>query len=284
MEEFTVDFRINRQFNGLVAANFSIEGTGAAVLFVGLVLSSRSIFITGLALVMAGVLALFLDLASPARSWRSILRPGKSWISRGALCIGGLVLSSMLLLIIPDVTRSIWGGLLATLSAAAAVMTMLYTGLLVSSMRAIPSWNTRRVPMLFFLHSSTSAGLVLLSLLSMERSGILPVFMFPVTVLMVATAVLTLNHAFKMGKCSGAGRESARMLLQGKQRVLFLAGALGCGFVMPLILIWVAYTASGPVSMASPVVVLLGLASRMAGDFSFRLALLRTGVYEPVIP
>ena len=122
MEEFVVGFKVNQRFNRLVAGNFTVEGTGAAVVL-GAILTGRPSFIAaGLVVTLAGAVMLFADLGNPVKSWRSIYKPGKSWISRGALFLIGLVFFSALLLISPPIELSLSSSFLLWGTAGSAVV------------------------------------------------------------------------------------------------------------------------------------------------------------------
>ena len=277
MDEFVVGFKVNRQFKHLVAASFTIEGTGAAVMLGSVFLNCLPCLIAGLVIVGLGALVLFMDLGAPDKFWRSVTRPDRSWISRGSIFISCLILFGALYAIFPSFRDNV---ILKTLVGLSALLTMSYTGFLVSSMNAIPFWRSRLIPLLFVLHSLSSGTIILLFYLSLAGADGVGVTVLQIEMgLLVAALVFTWIHVKSLAASSSAARESVRMLLNGDVRRLFLGGALALGFVLPLILLLVSLKTGGAVSPAIAVAML----SRLLGDISYRMALLKTGVYEPVL-
>ncbi|MEW6262289.1 MAG: DmsC/YnfH family molybdoenzyme membrane anchor subunit [Thermodesulfobacteriota bacterium] len=284
MEEFVVGFRVNQRFNHLVAANFTLEGSGAALFLGALFLGCRSCLLEGLIMALLGALALFLDLGSPGRSWRSVYRPGRSWISRGAFFLTGLVVLGLLYTLVPLPAGDTWGVLLKAILAALALLTALYTGFLVSSMEAIPFWRSWLVPPLFLLQSLATGLLVLYFSVSLigpvQTAPALPPL---IAVFLIGAAVLNLGHLTVITRSGPAARESVHRLLRGELKAWFWGGAVILGYAAPLILLIGFAGDAGGWSAGSSAAMLLAAAARIVGDFSFRWTILRTGVYEPVL-
>jgi formate-dependent nitrite reductase membrane component NrfD len=282
MDEFVVGFKVNRQFRHLVAANFTMEGTGAAVMLGAIFLESRPGMLVGLILVALGALVLFMDLGAPDRFWRSVTRPDRSWISRGSIFLASLMLFGVLYMVFPMLRDRTIINIMIGLSALA---TMSYTGFLVSSMKAIPFWRSRLVPLLFVLHSLCSGMLILVFYLALSGAGGLAggTVMQMVMGLLAAALIMTWVHVKVLATSSSAARESVRMLLAGNVRLLFLGGALALGLVAPLTILTIGLKAGGAAFAGIWPALAAAVLFRVLGDVSFRLALLRTGVYEPVL-
>ena len=282
MDEFVVGFKVNRQFKHLVAANFTLEGTGAAIVLGAVFLQSLAGVIVGLSFAVLGALLLFMDLGAPDKFWRSVTRPDRSWISRGSIFLACLIVFGGVYLIFPMFRGSV---LLKTLIGLSALLTMSYTGFLVSSMNAIPFWRSRLVPALFVLHSLCSGLLVILFYLSLvEQGGPAGVTLVKMEMGLLALAlILTWVHVKVLAAASSAARESVRMLLSGQVRLLFLGGALVLGFVLPLAILTIGFKTGGASFTGFSPALGLAMLSRVLGDISYRMSLLRTGVYEPVL-
>jgi formate-dependent nitrite reductase membrane component NrfD len=282
MDDFVVGFKVNRQFKHMVAANFTIEGTGAAVMLGAVFLDCLPCLIGGLVLVAAGAFVLFMDLGAPDKFWRSITRPDRSWISRGSIFIACLILFGVLYVIFPSTRDS---AVIKTIIGLSALLTMSYTGFLICSMNAIPFWRSKLVPILFVLHSLSSGLLLLLFYLSLAgvNAATGKTVMQVEIVLLVAALVITWLHVKVVASSSSAARESVRMLLNGQVRLMFLGGALFFGFVLPLAILIIGYKTAGAALAGIAPFIAAAMLSRLLGDISYRMALLRTGVYEPVL-
>lgn len=283
LNEFTVDFRTTEEeLDFMVALSMSTEGVGAAVFVLSLLAGSTGAAFVGLALVCVGATALFTHLGHPLRFWRVISKTHVTWISRGAIFTGGLIGVGVLSLILPE--GNALGMLCQVISVMCALVVMLYTGFLFSSMSAIPFWNTSLLPIQFLMHSIASAGLVLLGLLALsgqrladsprEVSAVLATLLFSLLLSWVYT---------RSAPRSEAARESVRLLTRGRLKPLFLVGGGIVGLAAPMVLVMLAYSISLDMGVVSGLLVFLALALRIAGDMAFRSAVLRAGVYAPVI-
>lgn len=126
----------------------------------------RRLFVPGytvaLALLLVGIASLMVDLGHLDRILLLVVRPSLSYITVGAYA---LVACSMLALLL----ALFWGGVMRcpsyvlmivaeVCSIALAVVVMVYSGLMLSSMGSVPLWNTLRLPLLFAL-SALSCGI-----------------------------------------------------------------------------------------------------------------------------
>lgn len=163
-----------------------LGGCGAGVLFVAAVWSllfhrtitrtfeqSRAfgaltgrLYAVGFALLALSALCLLFDLGSPHRFFLLLLRPTPSLLSLGSFVLLATLLASACLAAahalgwpLPSWVRK---GLEA-LCAVLAVVLMVYTGLYLALMEAVPLWDNAAVPALFAFSSlSSGAAIVLL--------------------------------------------------------------------------------------------------------------------------
>lgn len=283
LNEFTVDFRTTEEeLDFMVALSMSTEGVGAALFLISLLSGWTGMAFVGLGLVCVGATALFTHLGHPLRFWRVISKTHVTWISRGAIFTGGLIGFGVLSLVVPQANAL--GMLCQMISLMCALVVMLYTGFLFSSMNAIPFWNTSLLPILFLVHSMASAGVVLLGLMPLagEKLADFPREVSAVLALLLFSLVLTWVY-LRSVPASEAAQESARLLKQGRLKSLFLVGGGIVGLAAPIVLVMLAYSISADMGVLSGLFVFTGLILRMAGDMAFRNAVLRAGVYAPVI-
>jgi len=282
LNEFTVGFRTaEKDLDAMVPLSMSAEGVGAAMFLIAFLAGSRAGGVTGLLLVMIGAGALFAHLGHPRRSWRVITEAGRTWMSRGAVFTAGLVVcGAVSLLFQSDGVTSL---ILRALALVCTLVVVGYAGIMFSLINAVPFWNTSLLPVLFVLHSLTSAALLLTVMLSLAGSGIAghPRECAAVVALLASTLALTRMLPASAAH-SEAAQESVRLLTSGHLETLFHRGALTAGLEWPLALMLLAYLLRGS-GLVSGLLLVAAVALRVTGDVSFRSALLRAGVYAPVV-
>lgn len=123
------------------------------------------LYLASFALVALASLCLLLDLGSPHRFFLLFLRPTLSLLSIGSFVLLATLLASGLLaaahLLGWPLPAPVRKGL-EVLSVALAAVLMVYTGLYLALMKAVPLWNNAAVPALFALSSFSSGAAVVL--------------------------------------------------------------------------------------------------------------------------
>lgn len=282
LNEFTIGSRTaESEMDAMVPLSMSAEGIGAALYLLSFLAGSVAGGITGLLLVTLGAAALMTHLGHPQRSWRVITEAGHAWISRGAVFTAGLVVLGTLALVIDGDGAGTM--LLRVAALLCTFVVVLYTGMLFSSIVAVPFWNTPLLPILFVMHSLTSAALVLTMLMALAGDGVaeLPRQSGTVIALLACTLALTWMLPSSAPRAEAA-QESARLLTEGRLRPLFRQGAVIAGLAAPLVLAILAYLERDSGWM-SGLLLVTAVALRLVGDVSFRTALLRAGVYTPIV-
>ena len=211
------------------------------------------------------------------RVWRTVSRPGTSWLSRGVLFVL-VFLATGFLSVGPEFAAFSWlpierggaiSGSLGWVAGLCALMIILYPGFFLSSNRAIPFWNTPLVPVLFFGFALLGgSGLVLLfsGLLKTGLSSIITL----AAVLIVVDLILVAVYLLAMGRSNAAARESVRLLSRFSLGWAFWVGVIAVGMVIPLI---VALSLPSGASVAGAAILLGGLL--------FRYCVLKAGVFVP---
>lgn len=198
----------------------------------------------GFIAVAVGMLCLLADLGRPDRIFQLLLNPTLSFISVGVYLLLILSLTTAVLCVVWvfGATRlPRW--LVATARAVgfvAAIAVMTYTGLLLSSMPAIPFWHTAWVPLLFVLSDiSTGVGLAVAAVLLSGGDGLFRTTFARIkrwdAIVIVAQAlclVLLLGTAVFRGPVAQA---SATMLLSGSIAPQFWIMVVGMGILFPLL-------------------------------------------------
>ena len=214
----------------------------------------------------------------PMKSWRAILRPDRSWISRGLISIVVFVPCGALVVLDAWFNWSGGGtlGKLAQIGAvASSLLVMTYQGFAMSHSSAIALWNSALMPVASLVYALTSGAAVVL-LLSLFFNGPDPLILSNVVIVLVGltlVVLLSLLHGAYHGT-SGA-RQSLDLLLKGKFARPFLSLVFGAGVVLPLLVLWLA---GGSILGG-----LLAAVGVVVGFYAFRLLIFRAGVFEPQI-
>ena len=247
-------------FGVLVAIELFLGGSGAGIFFISFIMDLMNRFqnitkigtITGLILVLMGTTILFFDLGNKNRLFRLFINPS-SWVARGTYFITGFVifgvayslftwnLFGFVLLNKTTFLGKVVGGIAAIFS----FMTMLYTGMLFSTMKRIPLWNTPALPLLFF-SSSLYTGMAFLLLIG-KLFVVTPMddlhSLVMVEIVFILVQLLVLGIFLWAGNYSNMTTvESIRLL----KKPLFNIGVIIIGLVIPLgLLIYIGFNENG---------------------------------------
>ncbi|MCL4778846.1 MAG: polysulfide reductase NrfD [Gammaproteobacteria bacterium] len=271
-DSFKLGFRLQRYWDTPMASAFFFGELGAGLFFVSLLLESAQGMLAGL--LITGLLKTYFHLSHmgvPQRSWRAILRPDRSWISRGLMGIvcfigfGGLHLLNFWGLI-PGL-----GGLFKLLAGAAALVVMTYQGFAMSHSTAISLWNSGLIPVSSLAYSATAGVMLLLAAVPESARFLVPVAL--ILHLCVAVVLLSLLHGARHG--SPGARKSVELLTRTLYAKWFFALVCGAGVLLPVLLLWFA----GSVPLAA----MIAATGTLAGYYTFRLLIFKAGVFEPIM-
>jgi formate-dependent nitrite reductase membrane component NrfD len=280
--EFTIDFRRVEGLDAMVALSMASEGTGAALYLLSSWVETTAGMLVGLALVALGVLTLFFHLGHPLKFWRVVARSRSAWISRGAAATSAFLAFGVLALVVDKhLSLSI---AFQTLAFVGGMTILLYSGLILSSMRAVPFWDNAVIPLAFFFQSFASASLIcMLVLLVDDGRNSAPLDVVPLAAGLVLIVAALLWTLVKSVPRSGAADRARASLLRGSLRRHFVLGSLVLGIVVPFIVV-VIYSVTVPGHKTLAVVATaVGMVSRCLGDLSFRYSLIKAGLHEPLV-
>ena len=203
-------------------------------------------FVSGFALLVAGIACLLLDLGRIDRVLSLFLNPQPTLLTVGSFALAALAvlaafLAAVRFLYLPGVRRPVVAVVEAGAVAVAAVV-MLYTGLLLQTVGGVAFWATPFVPALFVLSSvSGGAAVVLAGAFFVEcderASWLLGRFVradVVVIVLEVACAAGFLLWAD--GSAHPGVQASFARLVQGDAAAAWWLGFVACGLAAPLAL------------------------------------------------
>ncbi len=278
--DFGRGFRFQTTWSWSMATAFFFGEVGAGLFFVSLVCGFLAGMLAGLLLTAVGkTTGHLVHLGQPTRAWRAIFKLNRSWVSRGLLAI--VVFTGFGTLHILDRAGLTFGLLpqpassaVAVVAGAAAVIVMVYQGFAMSHSTAIALWNTGLMPVLGLTYA-LSAGVSLLAVfadgLALPYGPALAVIR-PGLVLYGLVAVFSFLHSARLN--SPGGQLSAELLSKRGFARWFNLLVVLMGLILPGLLLILA-----PRSLAREIIV---AAAVLAGYYSFRVLVLKAGVYEPL--
>ncbi len=277
-----------KEWRHLILFAFFLGGLGTGTYMISAYLGLVSGMITGFLLCAVGKnVCHMLYLGRPERFWRMAMRPGKSWISRGFWGIVGFSITGLLVILHHLQWLNLGTGLYWTLLVASVICglwVMMYTGFVMSVSPSIPAWNSTLVPLLFVLYGflgGMDIVMIILGLLGGDAPGLpLPVStleMWELGLLLLAL-FLTTVYVSVMNVTSPTTKEAARRLLRGELFGVFVIGVIVVGTLVPI-----GLTVLGLLGGANPLAMILTGLLALAGSLFFRWALLRVGLYSPLM-
>jgi len=243
------------------------------------------------AVISVGGLLLIWSLGRPLRFLRAVLKPGTSWISRGAIAdfvfmvLGGaLVLPGLTLAGARPFAWLPWdpwasttlGRVIEGIALAAAAVVIVYAGLVLADKAAVTFWRSWAVPTQFVLSSlATSMATVMV----MQTLAGTPIEALECWLLVKFLALLLAVIAWHLTtRTTQPGKAEALARLYTVYGVLFWAVVIVAGSVLPILLAVTAALAA-PARDAAGV---MALVLTVAGGFLLRLLTLRVGYFPPV--
>ena len=286
-DSFNVGYRFQRYWDTPMANAFFCGELGAGIFLVAAFLDFAPGMLLGL--LATSILKTYFHLSHmgvPAKSWRAILRPDRSWISRGLLAIvfyagfgfGYLALSWLGLGEAMGLPAGLVG-LVKALAVLSALVVSTYQGFAMSHSTAIALWNTGMMPVSSLVYALTGGVMVNLvfgwgSLLSGApglRDNLVTAGLVLCGLLVIVH--LSLLHASHHG--SPGGRKSVELLTRSFYAQWYWGVTWAVGIAVPALLLW---SAGG-----SYAAVLIAAIAALAGYYSFRLLIFKAGLFEPII-
>jgi len=195
----------------------------------------------GFPALLIGSLILVADLGKPGKAILAGLKPKTSWIARGFWIISLFMVFSFLHLVLHQFTETgktaAGMNILAITGIVFAIMTIAYTGILLSASKGIPFWRSGIVPVVFVIsglvtgHFLIMIGMVIfnegastvtqLALMAKEAAVII--------VIEVLAIIFFLQAAFRHPD----SRESAERIIR---KPIFISGYIIFGLILPFVL------------------------------------------------
>jgi formate-dependent nitrite reductase membrane component NrfD len=238
-----------------------------------------------------GGLVLIWSLGRPFRMLRAVLKPGTSWISRGAIADFIFVAAGGLLVLpglaIDGARPFAWlpwdpwattttGKALEIVGLLSSAIVIVYAGLVLADKAAITFWRSWAIPAQFVL---SSLAMSMATIMVMETLNRAPIDTIQCLLLAKFLALLLLTIAWHLvTDRKRPGKVEALERLWTTYGYAFFAGVIGAGTILPMLLAIAGVLA--PSDRAG-----LGIAcfvATVAGGFFLRLYTLRVGYFPPI--
>ncbi len=288
---------IQKEWHILILIAFFLGGVGGGLFLV----SSVFDFVFGLALAWLIVAvgkgtAHLIYLGHPLRFWRiftgwSGVRASfkTSWVTRGMwgllvfLLFGALYIAPSLdwFTWLPWTGETIAGRVMLGIAIAAAALVMIYTGCVMAQSPSIALWHTPLLPMLFMLYGLAGGiDVTMISLAALGKTYAIDVHLLELAeiVLLVLSIIFIWAYLGVMSASRLGAREAVRMITRGELSFIFWGVVIIVGLIIPLAVTLYAYFIGAPMVITG----VTGLLA-LAGCLFFRYALLRAGVFSPLI-
>ena len=280
---------------------FTLMGIGGGLFLVGRLLRIERdlgvwlglpvVDLVSFVVIGVGGLVLVWSLGRPLRMLRAVLKPGTSWISRGAIAdFIFLVLGALLLL--PGLTiggatpfaalpwdpwaTTAIGKAIEIVSLLAAAVVIVYAGLVLADKAAITFWHSPLIPAQFVLSSLAMATATTMVMQTLNRAPITTIQCLLLAASLALLLVTIVWHQAKDRAKPGKAESLAR--LATRYRWLFFGAVVGAGTVLPALLAIVAAASSSQRDALGFACLVL----TVAGGFFLRLVTLRVGYFPPV--
>lgn len=288
LDEFTIEYRPQREWRWLITAAFFLGGIGAGLFLICLFLDFRLGLVVGFLVVTVGKgTAHLLYLGRPLRFWRAFARPSSSWISRGMIGIAVFSVFAFLYLL-PKYVGLPWGEgtgagiFIKVMAGLGAFMVMIYTGFVMAYSPSIPFWNTSLLPVLFVLYGFMGGmGTLFLIIPFAGEVGFDIKLLESMEILLLMTAMIIIaTYLGTMYYATVAAKKAVQMLTRGSVAGYFLPLVVVVGMVVPLA---IALFFAGGAGVAASGYLALAAILELIGAFTLRYALLRVGYRNPVL-
>jgi formate-dependent nitrite reductase membrane component NrfD len=210
--------------------------------------------------------------------WRMALRPGSSWISRGFLLvilfIGSAAIQMILTRWAPGTTAEVFFRVVAGI-AAFGVAT--YSGFVLSYVNCVKIWNSAIMPVLFIIAGFAGGSAVLLVIASVSGSTQFGTLKIIAMSFIVIYAIIVAMHLWVSTYNGSTSRNSVKTIVQNSLAVFFWLVVVLMGIIAPLVIIPLADSGAQFLLVLNAICVL-------SGNLALRYAILRAGMYRPLIP
>jgi formate-dependent nitrite reductase membrane component NrfD len=238
-------------------------------------------FIAWLLALLMGV-SYMIHLSKPLRFWRMFMKPGTSWIARGFIFIMLFIGFTFIQLILSQWASEATAAItvFTVLAGIFAFAQSIYTGFAVSYVSAIKIWNSAILPILFVVCGITGGLAILLAIMMSGDHAQLIALENVIRVMLIAFAIIVGVYLWNTTYSGGTARDSVARLVRGSLAPLFWIGVFLFGILIPIVISITTLYATE----VSAGLLITAVISEIIGGLALRFAILKAGVYSPLVP
>lgn len=262
----------------LISVAFFLGGISGGLYLISLFFNSRLGMLIGWLLALLLGIVDIAHLPKPLRFWRMLIRPDSSWIARGFIFIAFFIGCTAL-----QLALSFWlsGSMLEivfkVLSGIFAFGVIIYSGFVLSYIRAIQLWNSAMIPLLFII-SSLAGGIAIFLVINLgQNTNQITLLGSILQIILVFYAITIGLHLWVSIYSSPAARTSVIWLLKGKAAFFFWVVIVLIGIIIPLTMFFFINSQAIPWLIMGAIFVIIG-------NLGFRYIILKGGIYRPLVP
>lgn len=223
----------------------------------------------------------FVDLGRPFISWRMVLRPQSSWISRGLILVllfAVLVpIQLCLSIFFPGTT---WEAIFKVIAGITALGICVYPGFTLTYINAIPLWNSVALPILFLACGLLGGSGLLLAIGMFGGNVDLASVAAGGRILLIITSTIIIIFISSISSKGPSGKKALQEILRGSPSLAFWAGVVLLGIVTPFLPVLLSH-----MGIQTPkILLLLSAFGETTCGLSLTYVILKAGAYSPLIP
>ena len=220
-------------------------------------------------------------LGKPLRFWRILLRPQTSWMARGFIfMLLFIVFGAIQLIFSYWLPGTVAESIFRILAGLAAFLVAIYTGFVMNYVNGIQLWNSALLPLLFVL-TGVLDGFALVMAIALFGGNIdIMATEAASRILLITTAAVIAVYLWSATYMGPSGRQAVIELIRGNLAPVLWVGVVLCGIVLPVCISVSTYFTGE----ASSPLLITAIISEMVGAFTLKYAILKAGIYAPLIP
>ena len=260
---------------------FYTGGLGGGLYLVSLFFNSLwGMFIAWLIIAVIKGGAHLLYLGKPQRFWRIVSRPQSSWLARGFIFVMLFVIFGAVQLMLsywlPGTAAEV---AFKVLTGITALVVAVYTGFVLNTVKAVPFWNSSLLPLLFVL-CGILGGFGISVIIALNGGNVdLAAAEAGGRWLLIANALVIAIYLWRAAGRETTGKQSVMEQIRGSNALIFWAGIVIMGIIMPLIIAFSGYF----IEEMSPTLLVFGVVCEVLGGLALRYCVLKAGAYSPLV-
>lgn len=302
--ELPLEKQIQTEWGWKIAAYLFLAGVGAGSYAIGaiadfagkegMVVSKIGISL-GFPLLLIGTFFLIADLGVRYRALKVFLNPGTSWIARGSI-----IISAFMILGFIHLTGWVWPfdflgntselrKIIGIINFVFAILTMIYTGVLLGASKSIAIWSSGILPLLFLVSGLSTGVLSIILILSgfgfvQEAAFIRQLnILTRGDILLIIIECIVLAFYLQSAHRTDESRASAHLILTGRLAFRFWTGVVISGLFIPLAVESIEILGAGKWSvLCAPWILSISALSGLFGGLMLRHIVLEAGVKAPL--